>query len=120
MHYLIKIEPRPQGLPRFTRSGHTYKDPKDTKWRAEFLALMPKPKDLLLGALKLEVEFRFKKPKTVKRDLHTVRPDLDNCCKAVLDALNNVLWNDDAQIIEIVARKVYHETPSIYFEVTEV
>ncbi len=31
------------------------------------------------------------------------RPDLDNVIKAVLDALNGVLWRDDAQVVQIMA-----------------
>ena len=33
------------------------------------------------------------------------RCDIDNCVKAILDALNNVIWKDDGQIYELVAYK---------------
>ena len=35
------------------------------------------------------------------------RPDLDNCAKAVLDALNGVAWEDDAQVRRLVVEKSY-------------
>ena len=41
----------------------------------------------------------------------TKKPDLDNCAK-MLDALNLVVWTDDAQIVDMHVRKVYHENPS--------
>ena len=33
------------------------------------------------------------------------RRDADNVCKAFLDSCNTVLWDDDTQVIELVARK---------------
>lgn len=44
---------------------------------------------------------------------HTKRPDVDNMIKSVLDALNGVAFNDDSQIIAIMARKVYAVKPFI-------
>lgn len=45
------------------------------------------------------------------------RPDLDNYIKAVLDALNGVVWEDDSAIVEITARKVYGEKPMVRISV---
>ncbi|MBQ2175307.1 MAG: RusA family crossover junction endodeoxyribonuclease, partial [Alphaproteobacteria bacterium] len=38
---------------------------------------------------------------------HTVKPDLDNLTKALLDALNDIAWHDDAQIVDLQIRKEY-------------
>jgi Holliday junction resolvase RusA-like endonuclease len=35
------------------------------------------------------------------------RCDLDNCAKAVLDALNGVAWVDDTQVARLVVEKSY-------------
>jgi len=35
------------------------------------------------------------------------RCDLDNCAKAVLDALNGVAWVDDSQVSRLVVEKSY-------------
>ena len=35
------------------------------------------------------------------------RPDLDKLVRAVKDALTKVLWHDDGQVVEILARKFY-------------
>jgi Holliday junction resolvase RusA-like endonuclease len=41
----------------------------------------------------------------VKKGKLTARPDIDNCIKAVLDALKGVCYHDDAQIVELLAGK---------------
>ena len=38
-----------------------------------------------------------------------IRCDIDNLIKAVLDALNGVVWKDDDQIIHLVAYKNYNK-----------
>ena len=37
----------------------------------------------------------------------TSKPDADNYAKLILDALNGVLWRDDAQVVRLFAEKVY-------------
>lgn len=36
-------------------------------------------------------------------------PDLDNVAKAVLDACNGVLWDDDRQVASLLVRRVWGE-----------
>lgn len=50
----------------------------------------------------------------------TVKPDADNVCKAVCDALNGVAWKDDAQITNLVFEKYYSEEPCVKVEIEEV
>jgi Holliday junction resolvase RusA-like endonuclease len=42
-----------------------------------------------------------------------VKPDLDNVVKAVLDALNGVVYLDDAQVVNLVATKRYATEPRV-------
>jgi len=65
----------------------------------------------------------FMLPRTVKltwkrkpmvRMHHTAPPDRDNCEKAVMDALNGVVWRDDAQVCRGSIEKLIvagHEAP---------
>ena len=48
------------------------------------------------------------------------KPDLDNVAKAVLDALNGVIYEDDKQVIRLVAEKRYSVEPRVEVYVHEV
>ena len=63
------------------------------------------------GAIGIEITFRVRRPKTVKRDYPTVAPDLDKYIRGVLDALTGIGYQDDSQVIDIKAKKVYSDTP---------
>lgn len=41
------------------------------------------------------------------------RPDIENVAKAAFDALNGIVYRDDSQIVEMVARKVYGLRPRV-------
>lgn len=60
------------------------------------------------GPVCLTLFFYLKRPKSSKRKLPDVKPDLDNLCKGVIDAIkNDLLIHDDNQIIELTAGKYY-------------
>ena len=40
-----------------------------------------------------------------------VKPDVDNLSKTILDALNGVLWRDDAQVVDLHVTKRYAAEP---------
>ena len=48
----------------------------------------------------------------------TKKPDLDNMMKSACDALNMVVWVDDAQIVRAVLEKVYSDQPRLELEVS--
>ena len=47
---------------------------------------------------------------------HTKKPDVDNLCKAVLDAMNGIILKDDSQVYGLQAYKWYSQSPGIYME----
>jgi crossover junction endodeoxyribonuclease RusA len=55
----------------------------------------------------LYVRVEFVKPKTAKQLAPTVRPDLDKCLRAVLDALTGVAYADDSQVTSVMSVKAY-------------
>lgn len=72
----------------------------------------------LEGPVRLTVEATFGLPASwskKKQAAHLGRPhtqgkDLDNCVKAISDALNRIAYADDGQVAELVARKLWGET----------
>lgn len=45
--------------------------------------------------------------------LPTLKPDLDNIEKSVMDGFNEVVWNDDTQVVKSTKVKYYGEKPGI-------
>ena len=75
------------------------------------------------GPLRVRIYFGLPIPKSatkanralmvLRKVFPTKRPDLDNLCKAVLDALNGVAYQDDSQIVTMATRKNYAEVPYV-------
>jgi len=51
---------------------------------------------------------------------HTKKPDASNIVKAVEDALNGIVWNDDSQISLLTAHKVYSTEPRVEVAVSPI
>ena len=71
------------------------------------------------GAIEIKLDFIYQRPKTVKRDLPTVAPDLDKQIRSVLDALTGVAYVDDGQVVGIVATKRYGNQAGVSVEITD-
>jgi Holliday junction resolvase RusA-like endonuclease len=64
------------------------------------------------GPVEVKVTFYLPKPKSVKRELPHVRPDIDKTTRSLLDALTSAgVFGDDAQVTDLHARKRYAEIP---------
>ena len=62
----------------------------------------------LIGAVDAQIVFFMPRPKSVLREYPSVKPDLDKLVRAILDAGTKAgIYNDDSQVIEIVANKFY-------------
>ena len=47
----------------------------------------------------------------------TVKPDWDNIGKIYSDALNNIIYPDDKQIVTGITHKLYSETPRVVIDI---
>jgi crossover junction endodeoxyribonuclease RusA len=67
----------------------------------------------LQGALVVQFEFVMPRPtslpKTKATPASVKRPDLDKLARAVMDALSDVVWGDDSQVVDLHATKRYAE-----------
>jgi len=114
---------------RMTKTGHSY-DPSAAD-KADFLsqAMRYKPSIPLTGPLLAGMAFGFARPKSHfnKKGLKPTapkykasRPDLDNCVKFILDALNSKFFADDAQVVKTVAVKEYADVPNVTVTLSEI
>lgn len=76
------------------------------------------------GPVELEVMFYLDRPSSVSRTQRpqpTVAPDLDKLIRAVGDALTGVVYDDDSQVIRVLAWKAYADTrePGAFVRVNE-
>jgi Holliday junction resolvase RusA-like endonuclease len=50
----------------------------------------------------------------------TTKPDIDNVEKAIFDAINNVVWKDDVQVVNVVKSKRYALAPGVKVLIEEI
>ena len=130
MQIILHGKPAPHPRPRatvFVGSVRMY-SPK-TKWRTAIEEQLKLHKeDPLTGPLKVRLHFRIPRPKAhyrgnpengVLRDDAPERPtaqrigDLDNLSKAVLDAMNGIVFVDDSQVVHLSSMKTYASDASL-------
>lgn len=128
LQFKILGEPVPWGRVKRSRSGFAYV-PKKTREAKESAAAQiahqlqeqaPEFK-LLTAPLCLDIVVYRSKPKSAKKGdkYPSKRPDLDNFIKLVLDAMNSIVFVDDAQVVELHAEKQYDERPRVEIIVAE-
>ena len=132
MKLIFEIEPVEQARPRATRMGRGIRlyDPKKVSVYKKQLAMMCKfqyKEDPLDGPLRVELGFyRHVQSSLSKKErelrisgVHrpTVKPDTDNYIKSTLDGLNGLLWEDDNQIVDLIAYKYYSDNPRVEIDV---
>ncbi|MBK5238851.1 MAG: RusA family crossover junction endodeoxyribonuclease [Actinomycetales bacterium] len=104
--------PVPQGSKSLSRTGVMYEANKALKpWRlkvaaAALWAVGPDVR-FMEGPLALAVAFGMPRPKTVKREHPSVKPDLDKLVRAISDSLTGIVYKDDAQIVCLDVIEIY-------------
>jgi Holliday junction resolvase RusA-like endonuclease len=62
----------------------------------------------ITNPVEIALIFHLPKPKTVKRDFPSVKPDLDKLVRSTFDGLTTGgLYDDDALVIALSASKIY-------------
>jgi Holliday junction resolvase RusA-like endonuclease len=122
--------PVPKGRPRMTRAGRAY-TPSATRAYEDAIRLQTRvlmaPRHPTTQPCIVHVAFFLAFPASwnvIKRRAtrHSVRPDLDNLVKSVLDGVcgERAAIRNDSQIIEVHAFKCYADKPSFELDVWEV
>ena len=128
----------PQGRPRLTtRGGHPHAyDPAKSREYKRLVQTVAKAAMREHGAVMLEgpvmlsvQEFRAipqswsrkKREAALEGSIFpTTKPDTSNVVKGIEDAMNGIVWHDDAQVVITRTLKIYDEIPRVEVEVKEV
>lgn len=128
LFFTFDIEPVPQLRPRVSSRGgyvRVYDPPKVANFKRilRSLAVNQYARPPLIGPLSVSLTFYRPVQSSISKTERerrlsnqskpVVKPDTDNYIKATLDALNGVLWHDDAQIVKVTAEKRYSDHPKI-------
>ena len=133
--FIVYGEPVGKGRPRFAKRGNfvsTY-TPQKTKTYEDEIRIMARaamgssePLDTpVTVAIYIRVGIPASYSKQKRKDAlagtikPTKKPDLDNIAKAFLDAMNEIVYLDDKQVVGLHVTKVYAETPAVEVMVTE-
>lgn len=140
IHITVPGAPVGKGRPRFVRaSGRTYTPAKTANYEAilagagiEAMQVPVHPRGSLYPPLEGPLQVRLtafmpipkswsrkKQQAALEGAIRPGKPDLDNILKT-LDALNNIVWRDDAQIAEARLSKLYDVQPRLEIEIEEI
>lgn len=135
LFFNFEIEPVPQLRPRVSSRGgymRVYDPPKVKNFKNLLRSLADDQysRPPLIGPLSVSLTFYRPVQKSISQSERerrlsneskpVVKPDTDNYIKSTLDALNGVLWHDDAQIVKITGEKRYSDNPRITVSVKPV
>lgn len=97
---------------------------KTARWEdvIRLTALEHRPEKLLDGPLALEATFYRLKPKSKPKKCKypDTKPDLDNLCKSVTDALEGVIYTNDSRFVDKVLKKRWGDPPRVEIVIREV
>lgn len=127
VRFVVPGAVRGKGRPRFVRAtGRTYTPEQTMSYENRIAAEGERAmagRDPLQGALGLRiwvlktVPASWSKARREAADYVTSKPDLDNVVKLVKDAMNKIVYDDDAQIASLIAVKRYGDTEQLLVEV---
>lgn len=124
----IHSKPKPQKQTQF--GNRRFYDPsKQSKREIQWQIRPHAPKEPLKGPLSVQITFYMPIPKETTKALRAQmlnglalpykRPDIDNMAYLVTNAMNDIIYKDDSQIVDLILHKRYAETPKIVVQVLE-
>ena len=133
--FIVYGEPQGKGRPRFVRRGNhisTY-TPQKTKTYEDEIRIMAKaamgasePLDTPMTVaiyIRVGIPASYSKQKRMDALAGIIKPmkkpDLDNVAKCFLDSMNDIVYLDDKQVVNLHVTKVYAETPAVEVMVKE-
>lgn len=120
-YFFVAGRPVPQGSLKFINGHAIHVRANDLAvWRA---TIANEARRTLIGkaseGVEIHITFQLARPKTVKRKEPFKRPDIDKLARAVLDALTGVAYDDDEQVVKLIASKEYAETEGAWIKIID-
>ena len=132
MKFVVEGKIKGKARPRWSGASGCMYTPPETKQYENYIAhcFRLAGGQKIEGAVALSITMLFAIPKSMKKAdkelckfneiLPMKKPDIDNCLKAVMDALNKVAYNDDKQVTsENVVKRWTTGTERLEIEVVE-
>lgn len=139
VRFVVPGQPAGKARARFhskpTKKGKFAYTPKKTKKEQEAVEIMARRamaharRQPVTGPIAVSIQAGYRIPPSwpkKRRELAldqliypTVKPDIDNIEKLVLDALKGVAWSDDVCVVDIHTVKFYSPDPHVMIEVRE-
>jgi Holliday junction resolvase RusA-like endonuclease len=129
IRFFVEGDPKGKGRPRFIRAtGHAITPPASASYERmvqEHARLAMCGQLPLQGPLRLTLVVYFARPpswrgKQLEAVWHTSKPDWDNLGKMISDAMNGIVFKDDAQIAEAFVVKKYGLMAGVQILVEEI
>ena len=126
--FFVPGTPQPKGSSVAFKGRHTNKiivknaNKKSMPWQNQvsWEANERRPEVPWEGPISISLEFNFVCPKSSKRRSPTVRPDLDKLARNMLDALEGIFYQNDAQVTALFLSKSYADAPGVMVSIREV
>ncbi len=127
---IIPGKPLGKQRPRVLRTGIAY-TPKETVNYETFVKMLyleqHAGKKLFTGPVYLMISAYYQIPKSASKKrkkameeqaiMPTIRPDIDNIAKIIMDALAGVAYQDDKQVTSCAVNKLYSHEPKVIVNV---
>lgn len=121
LYIRIPLVPVPKGRPRFNHNSRlAYTDAKTLKFERElrkvckeemvkrnFTKATTPLSVCLFFRMPIPKSYSKKKTKEMEASWYPHRPDIDNLIKSALDAMNGVVYEDDALVVRLESTKSY-------------
>ena len=124
LHWFVEGTPIPQGSKTAMvvngRAVMFEANKKHKAWRDHVKATVGSLETPTTNPVRVELMFTFERPKTVKREYMSVKPDIDKLSRSVLDAITGGIVKDDSQVIILNARKEYGDKAGVLIRVMEI
>ena len=135
VRFIIDAPPMGKERPRMARQGgfvRTYTPEKTTKYQEMVRNIYSKEVHYDFGEAPIEIivnsyfgipsSWPKYKQKEAREGLRrpTVKPDFDNLAKIIADALNEIAYADDKQVVDAAQHKYYSEVPHTEVIIREV